>query len=229
MPTIDLHDKTGAVVGDVQLSDELFAAAVNVPAMHQVVTAQLAAARSATSKVKSRGEVRGGGRKPWRQKGTGRARQGSIRAPQWAGGGVAHGPSGEQNYTKRVSKKLKRVALRSALTDRARSGDVRVIADLAFDAPRTKDALAFLQALALSDRRVLLVLAGVDEAIGKSFRNLGERVHLLTVDQLNTYDVLCSDVVVFQRDALELIGTGRRTDLAAGGDADAAARQEVSA
>lgn len=225
MPTIDLHDKTGAVVGDVELSDEVFDAAVNVPAMHQVVTAQLAAARAATSKVKTRGEVRGGGRKPWRQKGTGRARQGSIRAPQWVGGGVAHGPTGEESYTKRVSKKLKRTALRSALSDRARSGDVRVVSDLAFDAPRTKDAVAFLDAFQLGDRRVLLVLSDVDVAVGKSFRNLGERVHMLTVDQLNTYDVLCSDVVVFQRDALELIGTGRRS----GDGTQAAEQQEVSA
>ena len=230
MPTIDLHNRTGAVVGDVELADELFSAPLNVPAMHQVVTAQLAAARSATSKVKSRGEVRGGGAKPWRQKGTGRARQGSIRSPQWVGGGVAHGPTGQETYTKRVSKKLKRLALRSALSDRARSGDVRVVSDLAFQAPRTKDAVAFLDAFDLGDRRVLLVLAGVDPAVGKSFRNLGQRVHLLTVDQLNTYDVLCSDVVVFQQDALPLIGTGRRTDLEPAAAAEGTGeRQEVSA
>ncbi|HZL06564.1 MAG TPA: uL4 family ribosomal protein, partial [Coriobacteriia bacterium] len=141
-----------------------------------------------------------------------------------------HGPSGEQNHTKRVSKKLKRLALRSALTDRARSGDVRVVADFAFDAPRTKDAVAFLEALELTGRRALIVLSGVDVAVGKSFRNLGERVHLLTVDQLNTYDVLCSDVVVFQRDALELIGTGRRSDLpGAVVQDDTEAREEISA
>jgi large subunit ribosomal protein L4 len=209
---IDLHTKAGKADGTVDLDDALFDAQVNVPAMHQVVVAQLAAARSATSKVKSRGEVRGGGRKPWRQKGTGRARQGSIRSPQWSGGGIAHGPSGEQNYTKRVSKSLKRVALRSALSDRARSGDVRVISDLTFDAPKTKDALEFLGALELSDRRVLLVLSGQDEPVARSFRNLG-RVHILTVDQLNTYDVLVSDVVVFQQAALEHIGKGTREGL----------------
>ena len=212
---IDLHTKAGTTDGSVELPDEVFAAPINVPAMHQVVTAQLAAARSATSKVRSRAEVRGGGKKPWRQKGTGRARQGSIRAPQWTGGGVAHGPSGEQNHTKRVSKKLKRVALRSALSDRAASGDVRVISDLAFEQPRTKDAVAFLDALELSDRRVLLVLAGRDAAVERSFRNLGPRVHTLLVDQLNTYDVLCSDVVVFQADAIEHIGAGTRVDLPA--------------
>jgi large subunit ribosomal protein L4 len=188
--------------------------------MHQVVTAQLAAARSATSKVKSRGEVRGGGRKPWRQKGTGRARQGSSRSPQWIGGGVAHGPSGEQNYTKRVSKKLKKVALRSALSDRVNGGNVRVVQGMAFEVPRTKDAVSFLNAFELTGRRVLLVLAGKDEAVAKSFRNLGVRIHLLTVDQLNTYDILVSDVVVFQEESLEYLGTGTRKDLA---ERDAAA------
>src|SRR5688572_26053681 len=213
MPSIDLLTKAGKANGTVDLDDEIFDAPLNVPAMHQVVVAQLAAARSGTSKVKSRGEVRGGGRKPWRQKGTGRARQGSIRSPQWSGGGVAHGPSGEQNYTKRVSKSLKRVALRSALSDRARSGDVRVISDLSYDVPRTKDALEFLGALELDTRRVLLVLSGRDEVVTKSFRNL-DRIHILTVDQINTYDVLVSDVVVFQQSALEHIGKGTREGLA---------------
>ena len=209
---IDLHTKAGKANGTVDLDDEIFGAQVNVPAMHQVVVAQLAAARSATSKVKSRGEVRGGGRKPWRQKGTGRARQGSIRSPQWVGGGVAHGPSGEQNYTKRVSKSLKRVALRSALSDRASSGDVRVIEDLTFDAPKTKDAIAFLDAMEFGTRRVLVVTSSRDDVVMRSFRNL-DRVHLLSVDQLNTYDVLVSDVVVFQSDALPHIGKGTRDGL----------------
>ena len=212
MATIDLHSKDGSTNGTVDLDDAIFDAQVNVPAMHQVVTAQLAAARSGTSKVKSRGEVRGGGRKPWRQKGTGRARQGSTRAPQWSGGGVAHGPSGEQNYTKRVNKQLKRVALRSALSDRARSGDVRVVDSFGIDEPKTKDAVALLGALDIRDRRVLLVLATRDEAVGRSFRNLGD-VHVLTVDQLNTYDVLVSDVVVFEQAALAHVGKGTRDDL----------------
>ena len=212
MPKIALTGSDGASQGDVELDDAIFDAPVNVPAMHQVVTAQLAAARSGTSKVKSRGEVRGGGKKPWRQKGTGRARQGSTRSPQWAGGGVAHGPSGEQNYTKRVSKNLKRVALRSALSDRARSGDVRVVDSLTIDAPKTKDALALLGSLDIVDRRVLLVLATRNETVGRSFRNL-RSVHVLTVDQLNTYDVLVSDVVVFERAALPHIGKGTRDDL----------------
>lgn len=213
---VDVQKIDGVKAGTVELPGELFEAKINVPAMHEVVTAQLAAARRGTSKVKSRGEVRGGGKKPWRQKGTGRARQGSTRAPQWTGGGVVHGPSGEQNYTKRVNRKLRQVALRSALSDRASSGDVMVVSDLRFDVPRTKDAIAFLESLGLSDKRVLLVLASRDINIAKSFRNLGERrVHMLTVDQLNTYDVLCSDVVVFQQEALEFIGTGTRADLPA--------------
>ena len=213
--SLDVRKADGGTAGKVDLPGELFAAPVNVPVMHQVVTAQLAAARRGTSKVKTRGEVRGGGKKPWRQKGTGRARQGSTRAPQWTGGGVVHGPSGEQNYVKRINKKMKQVALRSALSDRAGSGDVVVVSDLRFEVPRTKDAIAFLDGLGLADKKVLLVLATRDENIAKSFRNLGNRVHLLTVDQMNTYDVLVSDVVVFQQEALEYVGTGRRADLPA--------------
>ncbi len=223
MPAVDVYASSGDVTGSVDLDEGLFGGPVNVAAMHEVVSAQLAAARAGTAKVRGRGEVRGGGRKPWRQKGTGRARQGSIRAPQWAGGAVAHGPTGEQNHVKRVNKKLRRVALRSALSDRAASGDVRVVDGLGFERARTKDAAAVVDALGLGGRHVLLVLAGWDDAVVKSFRNL-PGVHLLTVDQLNTYDVLRSDVVVFQREALEHVGTGRRPDLPAvaepeGGDA----------
>lgn len=214
MATADTYSATGTKAGSTDLSDEVFGIEPNTAVMHQVVTAQQAAARRGTSKVKSRGEVSGGGRKPWRQKGTGRARQGSIRAVQWVGGGVAHGPSGEQNYTKRVNKKLKRLALRSALSDRAASGDIRVVEALDFDAPRTKAARELLTAIDADRPRVLVVLAGYADAAVKSFRNL-PGVHLLTVDQLNTYDVLVSDVVVFEKGALELIGTGRRTDLKA--------------
>jgi large subunit ribosomal protein L4 len=209
VPTADIFSMDGKAAGTVELDDELFGIEPNVPVMHQVVTAQLAAARRGTSKVKGRAEVRGGGRKPWRQKGTGRARHGSIRSPQWTGGGVAHGPSGEQNYTKRVNKKLKRLALRSALSDRAAAGSIKVVRGLAFDAPKTKDALAMLGALELTGRKALLVLAAPDEVIGKSFRNLSD-IHLLSVDQLNTYDVLCSDVVVFAEEALDHVGKGTR-------------------
>ncbi len=210
---VDVVDLEGATVGEVDLDPTWFGVEPHVGVVHQVVTAQLAAARRGTSKTKTRAEVRGGGRKPWRQKGTGRARQGSIRAPHWAGGGIAHGPTGEENHTKRVPKKLKRRALASALSDRAATGAVQVVRGLAFDEPKTKRALALLSALELEEGRVLVVLDRRDEAVEKSFRNLGG-VHLLAVDQLNTYDVVVSDVVVFAEEALAFVGTGARSDLA---------------
>jgi large subunit ribosomal protein L4 len=205
---VDIRNADGSSGDAVELDAALFEAPVNVPAMHQVVTAQLAAARSGTAKTKTRAEVRGGGAKPWRQKGTGRSRQGSIRSPQWSGGGVAHGPTGEQNHRKRVNKKVKRLALASALSDRAASDAIVVVRDFGITEPRTKDAAALLDALELTDHSVLLVLAERDEAIGLSFRNV-PNVHLLTVDQLNVHDVLTSDVVVFAEAALDRIGRGR--------------------
>jgi large subunit ribosomal protein L4 len=206
--SVDVKDLTGKTVGSVELPAAWFAGNVSMPAMHQVVTAQLAAARQGTHKTKTRGEVRGGGRKPWRQKGTGRARHGSSRSPIWVGGGVAHGRV-PKDWSQRVNKKLKRAALRSALTDRASNQAVVVVRDLKLDAPRTKDAVAALAALEVTGK-ALVVFADLDQATVRSFRNL-QRVHTLTVDQLNTYDVLESDVVVIDEAALELIGTGRRT------------------
>jgi large subunit ribosomal protein L4 len=220
--TIDVFDLAGEKVGTVDLPAAWFAGDVNVPVMHQVVTAQLAAARQGTHKTKTRGEVAGGGRKPWRQKGTGRARQGSIRSPQWVGGGVAHGRT-PKDWSVRVNKKVKRAALRSALTDRANHDAVTVVRDLAFDVPRTKDAVAALAAVGATGK-VLVVLADRHEATERSFRNLPE-VHTLVVDQLNTHDVLVSDVVVFDEAALELIGTGRRRGQA---EANAATTEEAA-
>ncbi len=205
--TIDIKDLAGKKVGSVELPAAWFDGEVNIPVMHQVVTAQLAAARQGTHKTKTRGEVAGGGRKPWRQKGTGRARQGSIRSPQWVGGGVAHGRV-PKDWSQRVNKKVKRAALRSALTDRANSDAVAVVRDLTFASPRTREAVAALQALGIGGK-ALVVLANWDNATVRSFRNL-PTVHTLVVDQLNTYDVLNSDVVVFDEAALELIGTGTR-------------------
>jgi large subunit ribosomal protein L4 len=227
---VDVLNADGTAGDPVELDPALFEAPVNVPAMHQVVTAQLAAARAGTAKTKTRAEARGGGSKPWRQKGTGRARHGSIRAPQWTGGGVAHGPTGEQNHRKRVNKKVKRLALASALSDRAASGAVRVVSDFGITEPRTKDAVAFLDALEVTDQRVLIVLAERDDAIGLSFRNLPD-VHMLTAGQLNVHDVLTSDVVVFAEAALDLIGRGDRQGNAsssepAGGDDQAAQAPE---
>ena len=176
---------------------------VNVPLIHQVVVAQLAAARQGTHDAKTRGEVSGGGRKPYRQKGTGRARQGSTRAPQFAGGGVAHGPN-PRNYEQRTPKKMKAAALRGALSDRARGGRLHVLPAFGDDsAPSTKSALNSLAA-AIGDqqRRILIVLERTDELTWKSLRNVGG-VHLLVEDQLNTYDVLCADDVVFTEGALQ--------------------------
>ncbi|HEX6254950.1 MAG TPA: 50S ribosomal protein L4 [Euzebyales bacterium] len=207
---VDVYDAQGSATDTVELDPALFEAPVNVPVLHQVVTAQLAAARAGTAKTKSRGEVRGGGAKPWRQKGTGRARQGSIRSPQWAGGGVAHGPTGEQNHRKRVNKKVRRLALASALSDRAGSGDVRVIRDFGLSEPRTRDAVALLDRLELAGRSVLIVLAERDDVVARSFRNL-PYTHVLTAGQLNVHDLLTHDVVVFAEAALDSIGGGRRS------------------
>lgn len=220
--TVDVKDLAGDKVGSVELPAAWFEGNVNVAVMHQVVTAQLAAARQGSHKTKTRGEVAGGGGKPWRQKGTGRARHGSIRAPQWVGGGVAHGRV-PKDWSVRVNKKVKRVALRSALTDRANDGAVTVVRDLRFDEPRTKAAVAALDALGHGDAKVLVVLADWHQPTVRSFRNL-PNVHTLVVDQLNTHDVLVSDAVVFDEAALELIGTGRR----AGSATPPAADEEVA-
>jgi large subunit ribosomal protein L4 len=186
-----------ATVVNPDLPEAIFGIQPNVPVMHQVVTAQLAAARSGTHATKTRAEVSGGGAKPWKQKGTGRARQGSSRAPHWRGGGVAHGPH-PRSYRQRTPKKMVWLALRSALSDRAAEGMVIVVDDWGFEAPKTKDAVAALKAAGLADgERVLLVLDRHDETAWKSFRNLGERVAMCAVEELNTYDVLVADRVIF--------------------------------
>jgi large subunit ribosomal protein L4 len=186
----------------VELPEEIFAAKVNVPLIHQVVVAQQAAARQGTHSTKTRGEVRGGGKKPYRQKGTGRARQGSIRAPQYAGGGVVHGPQ-PRSYVQRTPKKMKAAALRGALTDRLAHGRLHVVSGLVTDdLPSTKVAVAALQlAVGAADRKVLAVIHRDDEVSWKSLRNVAF-VHVLNEDQLNTYDVLAADNVVFTEQAL---------------------------
>ena len=184
---------------DAKLPDEIFGVQPNIAVMHQVVTAQLAARRAGSQHTKTRAEVAGGGAKPWRQKGTGRARQGSIRAPHWRGGGVALGPKG-RSYAQKTPKKMVRLALCSALSDRAADGKVVVIDEWAINAPKTKDAVAALESLELTGK-LLLVLGEGDEAAWKSFRNLGD-VHCLYARELNAYDVLVSDYVVFTRATL---------------------------
>jgi large subunit ribosomal protein L4 len=211
MAKVDVVNARGKKAGSVELPDEVFSVQVNVPVMHRVVRAQLAAARAGTHSTKTRAEVRGGGRKPWRQKGTGRARQGSIRAPQWTGGGVVFGPT-PRDHDLRVNKKEKVLALRSALTDRRTGGNLKVLDALDFDAPRTAEAVELLETLGVAGRKLLLVVDGLEEAAIKSFRNL-RTVHMLTFDQLNTYDVLASDVVLFTRDSLTaFLGRGLHDD-----------------
>ena len=196
----------GAKDKTVELPEEIFAAKVNVPLIHQVVVAQQAAARQGTHAAKTRGQVRGGGKKPYRQKGTGRARQGSIRAPQYAGGGVAHGPV-PRSYVQRTPKKMKAAALRGALSDRLSHGRVLVVSGFVDgDVPSTRDAVAVLTGAVSSaggslGRPVLVVVHKDDEISWKSLRNV-PRVHILAEDQLNTYDVLASDHVVFTEQAL---------------------------
>lgn len=197
--TLHMKDRSGAEAGAVDLDPAVFGVQPNVPVMHQVVTAQLAAARSGTQSTKTRSEVAGGGAKPWRQKGTGRARQGSIRSPQWVGGGVALGPK-PRSYAQRTPKKMVRLALWSALSDRASSGRIVVVPAWGFDAPKTKDAKSFLDAIGVSGR-ILVVLSRGDEAAWKSFRNL-PNVHVIADGQLNAYDVLVSDWVVFTPETL---------------------------
>jgi large subunit ribosomal protein L4 len=185
----------------VDLPGEIFDVALNVPLIHQVVVAQQAAARQGTHATKTRGEVRGGGKKPYKQKGTGRARQGSTRAPQFAGGGVVHGPQ-PRDYSQRTPKKMKAAALRGALSDRARNDRLHVVEGFGLgDKPSTKDALAGLRAL--TDRvKYLVVLERTDVVTWLSLRNAPE-VHIVAVDQLNTYDVLASDDVVFTKGAYD--------------------------
>jgi large subunit ribosomal protein L4 len=203
MTSVNVISPSSEETSTVELPDAIFAAQVNVPLMHQVVVAQRAAARQGTHATKTRGMVSGGGRKPYRQKGTGRARQGSTRAPQFTGGGVAHGPQ-PRDYTQRVPKKMKAAALRGALSDRAASDRIFVVTNFVEgDVPRTKDALAVLdQVTGGATKNILVVALSDDETTWKSLRNVAA-VHMLAVDQLNTYDVLVSDYLVFTEAALD--------------------------
>jgi large subunit ribosomal protein L4 len=199
--TVDVLGAEGTKTGTVELPANVFDVQANIALMHQVVVAQLAAARQGTHKVKRRGEVSGGGRKPYKQKGTGRARQGSTRAPQFTGGGVVHGPQ-PRDYSQRTPKKMKAAALRGALSDRARDGRVFVVESfVSGEKPSTKGAMATL-AKTTESTKVLVVLSDTDEMSWMSLRNV-PTVHLIEAGQLNTYDVLVSDAVVFTTVALE--------------------------
>lgn len=199
MATLTVTTTSGASAGSVEVSDKVFAIEPNKAVLHQVVTAQLAARRSGTQSTKTRGEVRGGGIKPWRQKGTGRARQGSIRAPHWEGGGVTHAPK-PRSYAQRTPKKMVRLALASALSDRASNERVLVVDSWDFTQPKTKDALKALSSLGATGR-VLIVLTLDDEIAWKSFRNIPS-VHVLSAGELNAYDILVSEYVIFTKNSV---------------------------
>lgn len=199
MATVDVKTTAGKTAGKADLDDSIFGIEPNIAVMHQVVTAQLAARRAGTHSTKTRAERRGGGAKPWSQKGTGRSRQGSIRSPQWRGGGVAHGPK-PRDYSQRTPKKMIKLALRSALSDRAADGRVIVLDDLAFDAPKTAEAVKVLSSLKI-DGRALVVITPDNANAALSFRNLPE-VHVLPAGELNAYDVLVSDYVIFTKESL---------------------------
>ena len=204
--SVDVIDAKGKKAGTAELPAEVFDVTTNVPLIHQVVVAQRAAARQGTHATKTRGMVSGGGKKPYRQKGTGRARQGSTRAPQFAGGGTVHGPQ-PRDYSQRTPKKMKAAALRGALSDRARAGRVHVVKSIvAGDTPSTKAAVAALASV-VEGRSALVVLTRTDEISWKSLRNAAS-VHVIAVDQLNTYDVLVNDDVVFTADAFEAFLAG---------------------
>lgn len=198
-----LFKADGSASGDIKLEGDVFGIEPNMDVLHQVVTAQLAAARGGNASTKTRGQVRGGGRKPWRQKGLGRARHGSIRSPQWTGGGVAHGPQ-PRDYAQRTPKKMKRLALRSALSARASEAAVKVVDEFDWAAPKTKQAVALLNAIEARGK-TLLVLSQLDGSAAKSFRNLAD-VRLVEPGHLTAYDVLWSDQVVFTSHTVGSVG-----------------------
>jgi large subunit ribosomal protein L4 len=216
MPSTPLYDRTGKAVGSVDLSDELFAAPVNAAVLHQVVTAQLAGRRTGTHDTKTRGEVRGGGRKPYRQKGTGRARQGSIRAPHYRGGGAVFGPH-PRSYEQRLPRKMKRLALRGALTAKFGDEQLKVIDTFGLEAIKTKELAGVLRALDATGR-VLVVAPGRDQTLERSARNL-PTVEVILADSLNVVDLINADLVLIEQGALSRIesvyGSGAPTEVVA--------------
>ena len=203
MTTIEIKDASGKKAGDAELSASVFGIEPNVPVMHQVVRAQRASWRAGTSNTLTRGNVRGGGKKPWRQKGTGRARQGSIRSPQWRGGGTVFGPH-PRSYAFRVNNKEVKLAMRSALSAKLADGQLTVVDGFNFEKPRTKDAKAFIQAMGFEGQRTTLVIGNEDVTTWLSFRNL-EKVNVLPVAEANTYELLDNKQLVFTAEALKRI------------------------
>ena len=203
MTTIDIKDVKGQKAGSAELAPSVFGIEPNVPVMHQVVRAQRASWRAGTHDTKTRGQVSGGGKKPWRQKGTGRARQGSIRAPQWAGGGTVFGPH-PRSYAFRVNKKEVKLAMRSALSAKLADGQLHVIDGFNFEKPRTKDAVAALKALGLEDGRTTIVIGNDDINTFLSFRNI-QKVNIIPVAEANTYELIDNKALVFTSEALKRI------------------------
>jgi large subunit ribosomal protein L4 len=203
MPQITKYDTTGNQVGDIDLSDHVFNENINEHVVHQVITAQLAAMRRGTASTKNRSEVSGGGRKPWRQKGTGRARHGSIRSPLWVGGGTVFGPK-PRDYKQRVPKKVKKLALRSILSDKVKHDSLIVLDKLAFDQPKTRQVIELLANLKLEDKKVLIIIPEKDANIYLSTRNI-PGVKTLVVDALNAYDLLDNDFIIMVKEAVQRV------------------------
>lgn len=202
MATIEVKDKTGRKVGDATVADAVFGIEPNIPVVHQVVRSQLAGRRAGTHDTLTRGEVRGGGKKPWRQKGTGRARAGTIRSPLWRGGGVVFGPT-SRSYGFRVPRKMVKLAMRSVLSAKAADGEIFIVDDFGFEKPSTKSAAALLAALGIAGR-VTVVVANDDETAAKSFRNI-PKVHVITAGQANTYDLVNNSAIIFAKPAIERV------------------------
>lgn len=203
MPKVALYNKTGSQVGDVTLDENVFGVAVNIPVVHRAVVAQLAAMRAGTHKTKSRGEVTGSGRKPWRQKGTGRARQGSFRAPHWVGGGNAFGPT-PRSYAQKINKKEKRLAVKSALSDKVETGKMVIVDDFQISQPKTKEIAKVLANLELQGKKTLIILPGKDEALYKSARNI-PRVKTLVSQALNIYDLVNYEYIIMTKEAVKAV------------------------
>ncbi|MFP7171501.1 50S ribosomal protein L4 [Terribacillus sp. 7520-G] len=203
MPKVALFNQSGSQVGEIELNDSVFGIEPHTHVLHEAVLMQRASMRQGTHKVKGRSEVRGGGRKPWRQKGTGRARQGSIRSPQWVGGGTVFGPT-PRSYSYKLPKKVRRLALKSALSSKVQEENIVVLESLAFDAPKTKDVVAMLNALNV-DSKVLIVTADKDETVVRSANNL-KNVKVLTQSEVNVLDLLTHDKLILTKEAAEKAG-----------------------
>jgi len=203
MPQVAKYDTTGKQIGDINLADSVFNENVNEHVVHQVVTSQLAKIRKGTASTKTRGEVRGGGKKPWRQKGTGRARAGSIRSPLWVGGGIIFGPK-PRSFDKKIPKKVKKLALRSILTDKLNNENLIVLDNLKFDQPKTSQMVELLKNLELEGAKVVIVIAEKDANIYLSARNI-PGVKTLLVEALNAYDLINNDYVIIANEAVEKI------------------------